>query len=56
MGGEQAASVLATVAENQRALKGKQVNAISPSCLGLALSTERSRGRGHMPGTPRVQG
>lgn len=33
MGGEQAASVLATVAENQRALKGKQLSSADEAAL-----------------------
>lgn len=36
MGGEQAANVLATVAKDQRAREGKQVNAVSSLSLGLA--------------------
>jgi len=45
MGGEQAANVLATVAKDQRAREGKQVNAISSASLGLAFTTEHSGGR-----------
>lgn len=37
MGGEQAATVLATVAKAQRAREGKQVNAIYPQSLSLAF-------------------
>lgn len=41
MGGEQAANVLATVAKDQRAREGKQVNAVS---LSPGLTFTRTRG------------
>lgn len=54
MGGEQAANVLATIARDQRAREGKEVNAICPPSQSLAFSSEHAEAREQRPQTPSV--
>lgn len=52
MGGEQAANVLATVARDQRAREGKQVNAVSSPPPGVAVIPPRFRASQWTPRSP----